>query len=94
MRLYPLVIPLLKLRFLENSSHRKCGDLYIDKDERQEMKQSAILFYFQVSPDAVRPHVGVLLEAMIECFKDEGWPVRDGEILRRVAYFLFRVFAT
>ncbi|CAB3990045.1 Leishmanolysin-like peptidase, partial [Paramuricea clavata] len=35
----------------------------------------------KVSPDAVRPHVGVLLEAMIECFKDEGWPVRDAACL-------------
>jgi hypothetical protein len=48
-----------------------------------------IPFDFQVSPDAVRPHVGVLLEAMIECFKDEGWPVRDGKILL-YTMFVFR----
>ena len=31
----------------------------------------------QVDRTAVSPHVGDLLAALILCFKDMGWPVRD-----------------
>ena len=33
----------------------------------------------QVNPDSLRPHVSDLLRALICCFKDDSWPVRDGE---------------
>lgn len=31
----------------------------------------------KVGGDAVRPHVATLLDAMLDCFRDESWPVRD-----------------
>ena len=34
---------------------------------------------FQVNPDSLRPHVSDLLQALVCCFKDDSWPVRDGE---------------
>ena len=33
----------------------------------------------QVSKDRLRPYVGRLVEVLLECFKDDSWPVRDGE---------------
>lgn len=35
----------------------------------------------KVSPDAVSPFVPQLLEALLDCFKDESWPVRDAACL-------------
>ena len=32
----------------------------------------------KVERDVVRPHVSRLLDALIVCFQDESWPVRDG----------------
>ena len=31
----------------------------------------------KIEKEAVQPHVAVLLEALIVCFRDESWPVRD-----------------
>uniref|UniRef100_A0A1X7T4L7 Tubulin-specific chaperone D C-terminal domain-containing protein n=1 Tax=Amphimedon queenslandica TaxID=400682 RepID=A0A1X7T4L7_AMPQE len=31
----------------------------------------------KISPDAVRPHVSALVTALLDCFHDESWPVRD-----------------
>ena len=33
----------------------------------------------QLDRDVVRPYVPKLLDALLVCFKDESWPVRDGE---------------
>ena len=48
----------------------------------QEYVPSIILFsieiFYQVNPDNLRPHVSDLLEALVCCFKDDSWPVRDG----------------
>lgn len=35
----------------------------------------------KISPDAVRPHVSQLVTALLDCFHDESWPVRDGKSL-------------
>ena len=34
----------------------------------------------QVNPESVRCHVPDLLHALVCCFKDDSWPVRDGRI--------------
>ena len=31
-----------------------------------------------MNPDCLRPHVSDLLQALVCCFKDDSWPVRDG----------------
>ncbi|XP_019856793.1 PREDICTED: uncharacterized protein LOC100631796 [Amphimedon queenslandica] len=35
----------------------------------------------KISPDAVRPHVSQLVTALLDCFHDESWPVRDAACL-------------
>ena len=35
----------------------------------------------KVSPDRLRTHIGSLVGALLDCFKDDSWPVRDGELL-------------
>lgn len=35
----------------------------------------------KIKPDAVRPHVPQLFRALLACFKDEAWPVRDAACL-------------
>lgn len=35
----------------------------------------------KVSPDAVRPQVSKLVGALLDCFRDESWPVRDGKLV-------------
>ena len=34
--------------------------------------------YDQVNKDAVRPFISQLLDALLVCFNDDSWPVRDG----------------
>lgn len=29
------------------------------------------------NPEPFKPHVGKMLSALLDCFKDESWPVRD-----------------
>ena len=36
-------------------------------------------FFLQVSADCLRPHVAELIAVLLECFRDDSWPVRDGE---------------
>ena len=36
----------------------------------------------KVSPERLRTHIGSLVGALLDCFKDDSWPVRDGELLR------------
>lgn len=31
-----------------------------------------------MNPDSLRSHVSDLLQALVCCFKDDSWPVRDG----------------
>ena len=33
----------------------------------------------KVSSDCLRPHVPQLTSKLLDCFKDDSWPVRDGE---------------
>ena len=35
----------------------------------------------QVSHDVLSPHVSELVKVLLECFKDDSWPVRDGALL-------------
>lgn len=35
----------------------------------------------QIDREVVGPHVPQLLDALLVCFKDESWPVRDGMLL-------------
>ena len=37
------------------------------------------IIFYQVNPDCLRPHVSDLLQALVCCFKDDSWPVRDGK---------------
>ena len=39
------------------------------------------LSLLKVNPDSLRSHVAVLLQALVCCFKDDSWPVRDGMLL-------------
>ena len=36
----------------------------------------------KVSPERLRTRIGSLVGALLDCFKDDSWPVRDGELLR------------
>ena len=33
----------------------------------------------QVPRDSLRPFISRLISVLLECFKDDSWPVRDGE---------------
>ena len=35
---------------------------------------------FQIDKGVVRPFVPQLLDALLVCFRDDSWPVRDGEL--------------
>lgn len=35
--------------------------------------------WLQVSKDSLRSYIGQLITVLLECFKDDSWPVRDGE---------------
>ena len=37
-----------------------------------------LLLLLKIPPETLRPHVKVLLKVLVDCFKDESWPVRDG----------------
>lgn len=37
-----------------------------------------VAFVLQVSKDCLRPHISKLVTVLLECFKDDSWPVRDG----------------
>ncbi|KAG8226262.1 hypothetical protein J437_LFUL004819 [Ladona fulva] len=34
----------------------------------------------KIQPEAVRPHVDKMLHTLLTCFRDDSWPVRDGNI--------------
>ena len=34
----------------------------------------------KVSSECVRPHIPSLVNTLLDCFKDDSWPVRDGKI--------------
>lgn len=34
----------------------------------------------QIDREVVRPHIPKLLEALLICFNDDSWPVRDGRL--------------
>lgn len=41
------------------------------------MLVNCVLFVIQINKDVVRPFVSDLLDALLICFRDESWPVRD-----------------
>ena len=41
-----------------------------------------MLLSLQVSKDTLRPSIAQLVGVLLDCFKDDSWPVRDGEGIR------------
>ena len=38
-----------------------------------------LYMFFQVDKAVVQSYIPQLLEALLKCFNDDSWPVRDGE---------------
>lgn len=42
----------------------------------------------QIDREVVRPHIPELLEALLICFNDDSWPVRDGRLSLEISFKL------
>ncbi|KAK2561519.1 hypothetical protein P5673_015491 [Acropora cervicornis] len=91
-RFYPKILPAMCLnryyvaegvRIYSQQSWKMTVEFYISqtKADNHAVREAACACIAElgtkVNPESLRPHVSDLLQALICCFKDDSWPVRD-----------------